>query len=329
MPRSSGHDVITFGSAVVDMYASSPQFETRHLRTGWDVSVPLGAKIPLSTMITDTGGGATNAAVTFARLGFKTASVCRVGTDVMGDYIVQRLKQDNIDTTLIQRDPMEATGQSIILVAGIGERSILVQRGASAELDPKRVPWSRLNARWFYVTSLGGDLGFFSLILHHAERVGAKVFWNPGRAELEKGLSRLAPLIKRVDVLSLNREEAAMLTHKPPRHLEKFANTLGDLPRIAFLLSDGEKGAYLSSRGCMWHAASLPGKRVNTTGAGDALGSGLIAGFMSSCDLSDGLRMGIRNSFGVVTHMGAKAGILKQWPTEKEMDRVKIKSARF
>lgn len=335
MPASRtphSHDVVTIGAAVIDLYATSPAFELSRkpgAPDGWNASVPLGAKLELSDLIMETGGGATNTAVTFSRLGLRTAAVCRVGKGLNGDFVVRRLKEEKIDATCVQRDGSHHTGQSIILVAGAGFRTILVHRGASEELDARRIPWGRLSPRWFYATSLAGDLGTISLMLDRAERVGSRVAWNPGMHELEKGLKHLAPLLRRTDVLILNREEAALLTHKPKRHLKDILSTLGELPKIALLVSDGDNGAYLTSRGCTWYSPSLPGARVNTTGAGDALGSGFVAAFLETCDPALALQIGMLNAFGVITHMGAHAGILKTWPTMKEVKRVKLKPPAF
>lgn len=326
------HDVITVGSAVIDEYATSHAFElmpSAKAPDGFNTCFPMGAKLGLTGLVQETGGGATNAAVTFSRLGLRAAAVCRVGRDLFGDHIVQRLDEEGVRTSYVQRDAELRTGQSIILVADIGYRSILVHRGASAKIDRREIPWNKLRPRWFYVTAQGGNLGLLSLILERAEQTGARVAWNPGNAELEKSLPRLTPLIRRVDILDLNREEAALLAHKPVRHLRSIVDKLGDLPKIALLCSDGPRGAYLASRGYTWHCPSLPGKRVNTTGAGDALGSGFVAGFMQTCDLALGLKVGMLNALGVITHMGAKAGILKRWPTERELARVKVKAVRL
>lgn len=53
---------------------------------------------------------------------------------------------------------------------------------------------------------------------------------------------------------------------------------------------------------------------MNTTGAGDAFGSAFVATLAKGLYLDDALRAGLLNALGVVTHMGAKAGILKKFP---------------
>jgi sugar/nucleoside kinase (ribokinase family) len=325
-------DVITVGAATVDSFAKSNVFEiTRDAKApeGFDACFPLGTKIPLSELNVRTGGGATNAAVTFRHMGLKTATICRVGTDVFGDLITGELHHHGIGLDFIQHDREHGTAQSIVLLSGAGSRSILTYRGASAHLDKRAAPWSKMSTRWFYVTSFGGDLGFFSLLLDCAERIGASIAWNPGGHELAKGIEKLAPLIRRIDILDVNREEAAALAEEPPRHLKRIINKIGNLPKMGLLCSDGPKGAYLHTRCCTWYAPPLPAKPMNTTGAGDALGSGFVAGFIKTCDLSIALKLGMLNATNVISHMGAKTGILEDWPSDREFKRVLIKAARL
>jgi len=325
-------DIITVGAATVDTFVRSKKFDYERdakAPEGFDAVFPMGSKIALDDLAVRTGGGATNAAVTFRHMGLKTATVCRVGTDVFGDLIFNELNSHGIATDYIQRDKTHGTAQSVVLLSGSGARSILTYRGASAHLDKRATPWSRISTRWFYVTSFGGDLGFFSLLLDCAERIGASVAWNPGGHELAKGIEKLAPLIRRIDILDVNREEAAALADEPPRHLKQIIEKIGNLPKIGLLLSDGPKGAYLHTRCCTWYAPPLPAKPLNTTGAGDALGSGFVAGFIKTCDLSIGLKFGMLNATNVITHMGAKAGLLTSLPNERELKRVVIRPARL
>lgn len=324
------HDVIAVGSAVVDHYIRSHAFEIKkdpHAPNGFDTCFPFDSKVAVQDVQTQTGGGATNAVATFGNLKIKSAVICRTGKDIYAQMIRDDLRAHHVDDAYVQTDKELGTGQSMILLSDIGSRSILVYRGASALINKREIPWSTLHPRWFYITSLAGDLGLLSLILDRAEACGASVFWNPGNAELAKGIHKLAPLIKRVDLFDVNREEAGRLAEQPPRHLKRIIETIGHFPKMGLIVSDGPKGCYLHTRCCTWYAPPLPGKRVNTTGAGDALGSGFVAGFLKTCDLSIALKVGMLNALGVITHMGAKAGLLTEWPSEIALKRIVIKSA--
>ena len=77
------------------------------------------------------------------------------------------------------------------------------------------------------------------------------------------------------------------------------------------------------------YAAVLPAKRVNLTGAGDAFGSAFAAGFLKKMDVRTALALGTLNATSVVQKMGAKVGILRGWPSPREIRSVKIKKLSF
>jgi len=325
-----GLDVLTIGAGTRDVFIKSKHFERKsdpNAPAGFDACFPMGAKITLDDIYEETGGGATNAAVTFKQLGYKTACFCRVGSDSNGDAVKQALKKHGIITKFIQTDSRRQTGYAVILLSGSGHRSILVYRGAANFLDVKKCDWSKINPSWFYITSLGGNIDQLATLFSKAKTANIKIAWNPGNGELKLGLKKLNKFIQSTDLLFLNREEAALLTEKPPRHLAEIIKTISSLPRQALIITDGPNGAYVydSVENSLLHAGAIPGKRRNTTGAGDAFGSGFTASFMQDNDLRKALCVGSLNSIGVITTMGAKVGILEKFPSARQMKRCKIK----
>lgn len=326
--KTSNYDVLTIGAATRDVFVQSSRFKNIKdpaAPDGLDACFPLGAKIDLNNVVFETGGGATNAAVTFARFGLKTACIARVGKDAGGKEIKEKLTKEGIDTSYIQTDDKQHTGYSFILVSETGQRAILVYRGAAAKIDAKQINWKRIKPEWVYLTSLAGDEALLKKVFLEAKKIGSRIVWNPGNAELSLGFKKLTPYLLQCDILLLNREEAAALANMPPRHLDAITHALGTLPRQAIVITDGANGAYMHSRGSMWYAPVLPGKRINTTGAGDAFGSAFAAGAIKTGNLEKAFCAGMLNAFGVITHMGAKAGILKRFPSSAEMRRVKIR----
>ena len=321
-------DMVTIGAATRDVFVQSSRFQSQRdpaAPDGFDTCFPLGAKIDVDKILFETGGGATNAAVTFARFGLKTACVARVGKDTGGREVAELLKKEGIDVSAFQADPILHTAYSIILLSGSGHRAILVHRGASSAIDGAKIDWKALSPKWIYLTSVAGDLSLLKRIFQAARARDIRIAWNPGNKELELGLKKLTPFLLQCDILDVNREEAAELADMAPRRLADIVHRLGSMPRQALVVTDGGHGAYVHARNVTWHAPALEGKRVNTTGAGDAFGSGFVAAAIKTGNLEKALRVGILNSTGVVTHMGAKACILKRFPTVKEMRRVKVK----
>jgi ribokinase len=327
--RAARFDILTLGAATRDVFVKSRRFEQMpsvDAPDGLNACLPLGAKIPVDELVFETGGGATNAAVTFARFGLKTACVSRIGHDAGGTEIVSHLTQENVDTSGIETDKKERTGYSIILLAGSGHRTILVARGASSSLGKNMIAWNKLRAKWIYLTSLAGNMTLLKKTFSEAKRSLTHVSWNPGNAEIEHGLKALLPFLLQTDVLILNVEEASALADCAPRQLDCILKTLGPLPREALIVTDGVHGAYAHARGVTWHVASLKGKIINTTGAGDAFGSAFTASLMQDGNIETALKAATLNAFGVVNHMGAKVGILKQAPSKGQLARVRVRT---
>ncbi len=333
------YDVITIGSATRDVFLTSHALHTEAAPEAMgtlEACVPFGAKITVDDIHFDTGGGATNNAVTFARLGrLKTAALTRIGRDQNGRDIVMVLKRERVDVRFVQETDRAATAYATILSPGhgIGERTILVYRGASTSIERTRIPWRKLRARWFYLSSLSGDLTLLRAILAQAEKIGARVVMNPGSAELQ--LPAFKSLIKKLSFLIVNRDEAAALTGGALADTKQLLRELGSLASTA-IMTDGAGGAYAvmrkeksairNQKSVGYFVPSVGHAPKNITGAGDAFGSGFLTGFVRSEEnFEHALRVGAINADSVVQHVGAKVGILKEYPNSRELAKLKIK----
>ncbi len=322
-------DIITFGAATQDVFLRSKQMELHREHGIMEACFPFGAKIDVEEMLIETGGGGTNNAATFSRMArMKTAVVTSVGTDAPADDIIRAMKRDGISTEFIQRTDRDKTGFSVIILSGVAERTILTHRGASSMLSENKIPWSKINAQLFYVSGLSGNLNLLRQIISRAKNTKAKVFMNPGGGELRLGLKKTAKLFSELDMIILNREETAALTGLPVKNLKGLVNGLRKICPLS-VLTDGRAGAYAITPNEVTHAAIIPVKRSNLTGAGDAFGSAFAASFIKNGDLRTALALGTINATAVVQQMGAKVGILKSWPSVREINSVKIKKINF
>lgn len=320
-------DVVTIGAATRDVFLQSANFKfikSGEFSGGVGECLSLGSKNEVQSIFFGTGGGATNAAVTFARLGLGTAVLARLGRDAAGDEIVDVLKREGVSTRLIQRDKEETTAYSTLLMYGPGERTVLVYRGPSAKIDTSKKVLSGLNAKWLYVTSLGGRMDIIRAVWAHARKNKIKICWNPGGEELKLGLAKLKPFIARSEIFNVNREEAARLSGCELGNDICILDTLCGAARIV-IVTDGGKGAYACTGGERYFVASLGTKPENTTGAGDAFGSGFCAGMIKTGDTGFSLKLGTLNADSVIRQMGAKTGILKKLPSSNELNKAKIK----
>ena len=323
-----GFDVITIGAATIDAFVWAKEFrevKSRVFPTGVGECFSLGSKIDIDKFVQTTGGGATNCAATFANFKLKTACVTRVGDDLFGEGIVRDLKRHGIGTDLVMVVKDERTAFSTILVVPSGERTVLVYRGASERFDPAEIAWPKLKTKWFYVTNLAGNLAMLERIVKTAKRAKAQVLYNPGKADIRRGIGHLRTLLGGVAVLDLNREEAAELTGKPLGEVKEMLRGLQKITRGIVLLTDGDRGGYYFDGKRMLFAKPRDIKALNRTGAGDAFGSGFLVGWMKKKEPVFALQLGTENAEGVIQKIGAKAGLLTDMPSAKTLSQVKVK----
>ncbi len=323
MSNSKKYDIITFGNATRDVFLRSRKFRITNDRrsiTGRAVRLALGAKLEVDDVVFETGGGATNTAVCFNQLGYRTAFVGRLGKyDARGREILEKLGNQGIDTSLVRLDAQTGTAYSIILLTRSGERTILVYRGASTNFDARDIAWSKLNARWFYITSIAGNLPVLDRLVTFARQRGIKVALNPGAAELEQGIGKLGPILKGVDILFLNLEEAARLTGLPYGQENRiFKNLCVRLPGLV-VITAGKLGGIVCDNQKKYRSGTNQVKVVDATGAGDAFGSGFLAAYLKRPDIAYALRVATANSESVIRKIGAKQGLLKHLPARSSV----------
>lgn len=320
-------NIITIGSAAKDIFLISKAFKIQKSTsspTGEMECIPFGSKIEIEKAVYTTGGGGTNAAATFASLGFKTAVVTRIGDDSSARDVLDDLKKFKVKTNLISQIKGGNTALGVQLSALNGERSVLINRGVSNDFTDTDIPWRALKSDWIYMTSLAGNLPLVQKIVRHAKKNGIKVAFNPGSGELAKGLKALQPIIKDLTVLNLNSEEAQKLAGTKSASIQELFAKIA-VKDLTVIITDGPKGAYAHLNGTTWFARPRGAKAISRTGAGDAFGSGLVAGLMKNMGINDALRVGIANAESVIMSYGAKIGILEKWPNEPAMNKYKIK----
>ncbi len=319
-------DVITIGSAVRDVFLVSKAFKmirSNKFAGGIGECVGLGSKIEVDQLVLSTGGGASNAAATFRNFGASVGVVTRIGDDPTGDDILRELATRRIDTTLVKVIKGGQTGYSTLLTAANGERSILVHRGVSADFESKDIPVKRLNAHWIYVSSLAGNVEILKKIATHVTKKKIHFAFNPGSRELKKGLRALAPIFEATTVLNMNLEEAQLLTKLKTNDIRKLAAKIphGDI----LLITDGPRGAYAAQGETVFYARTTGAKSLSRTGAGDAFGSGFVSTLLEEMSIEDALRIATLNAEAVIQQHGAKNGLLKKWPSKKELARISVK----
>jgi len=297
------YDVISIGAATVDIFVKSDSV----IDDGKFQKFPSSSKNEISSSLICSGGGATNSSVTFSRLGLNCAPISLLGSDHLSNYVLDDLKKDKISTNFLIRPKTESTDFSVIFVDKIGGRSVFTNRG-STSLKTDDIPWSKIaKTKWFYITSLEGNLDLLETIIGYAFENNIKIAINPGNREISKP-RRLLSLLKHCDYLLLNRTESENLSGHSTKTASLWNFYLKLCPIVA--ITDGRDGAHILTAQEHLYSPIINTKPVDETGAGDAFGSASLSALILGKNIQTSLEWGIKNSASVVSFIGAKPGIL-------------------
>jgi ribokinase len=326
------YDIVTLGSATVDVFVKTRKPQIVKHQQHEDVCYAIGEKVLVDDLHVDTGGGGTNTAVAFSRLGLKTGWVGKLGRDLNAKTVLDEMRRENVDVLVSRGDgsadrgrrasadtvSRRMTGYSVILTGLEHDRTILAYKGVNDQLSANDVPWKKLNTKWLYLSAMLGK-SFDSLVkaAQFAKKNNIKYAFNASMYLAKQGVKALKPIIEGCDVLVLNREEAQALLGTQ----EKCRDMLPELQKYAKItvITDGPKPAH-AYNGIDHYEITPPDiKVVETTGAGDAFASGFVAGLMVKKDIAAALQWAMAESCAVIQHIGAKQKLLKR----KEIERAK------
>lgn len=315
-------DVICVGSALLDIFVKSEKFKKIEASSGVALCEEYGGKTEVEEMAVVSGGAGTNAAVSFARKGLKTALIAEMGRDLVAGTIKQELVREDVDLMMLSEVEGEKTGMSVILVAPDGGRSALIARGASKMLTNEDIHWDKLDTKWLYVSALGGELWLMQSLIGHARDHQLKIAVNPGMGEIEKIRSQMTDhglqIFEGVEVLLMNREEAAVLLGLPLEEEAAWRGTWGIPGPHWVVVTDGKNGGVVMGEEKQIFFDAGKTRVVEETGAGDAFGSGLVYALMEGRDIETAIKWGKNQAESVVSYMGAKQGLLTAEEISKE-----------
>ncbi len=301
--------IVSIGAALQDVYLiDHDDFGTNS--RGYFNQLELGTKVDIDTIQFSTGGGATNAATTFARNNHESIFMGCIANDPAGDAIIGSLDDEGIDASYVTYTTRAHTGYSVLLLAPSGERTILTCRGASAKfelLNPDDL--ETINPDWLYVTTFRGNMDMLDQFFTKAKSLGSKIMFNPGNLELDHKRNLLG-LLSDVDVLLVNKQEAKKIVDGST--LLELINRIKNYVPTA-IITDSHQGAIATNQEEIYRIGLYEDVKVkDSTGAGDAFGSGFLAAFAGGKSFKDSLIFASANSTSVVQKIGSKAGIINQ-----------------
>lgn len=351
--------ILTMGGAAMDTIIEYSNPETLNLHsTRGTLSYLLleeGKKIEVTQLGSFVGGGATNSALAFKKLGFDVSCFFKVGVDLQGDLIFHTMKTYDINVEHVKKDEKHATASSFIVPSLKGDRTVFSYRGANAHILKDDLPFAAIETvSQLYITSLSGHSAkLLPQLTEFAHKKNIPVAINPGISQLTLGGSFIAESLHNVDILILNSAEAKQLMvslvkstppvpapNKPQNHEGKSIPDLLLNPitheEISFSLIEffhrvlqygvryvvvthGEEGVYVADKTSVYFHPVKSNQVVNTLGAGDAFGSSFVAYICKGESVDNAIRAGIINSASVIGHHDSKTGLLDSVQLSKEI----------
>lgn len=358
--------IITVGSALTDIFIQTESVSQLNFNFECEnrsfILFQEGCKVNIDKLNFHTGGGATNSAVSFKRLGCEVAALLKTGKDKPAEFILQRLIDAHISTDFIKQSEEQITGHSFIFPCKNGDRTVLTYRGANNELTDKDIPAS-ISEYHAYITSLSGSSAAILLpLVQKLKQNNRVVAVNPGNQQLSSQQNNVYDALAFIDIFIVNATEAAcfmrtlmerdalfhqtvlqtkrqpvkkglpILLAEPMLYQDMlldirllFKELLKRGPKI-ILVTNGAEGVYCATLdGIIFHP-SIPTQIVNTIGAGDAFGSCFVAQYLLGASLKDALLYGILNAASILTYLDAKSGLLTQDELETKLKALQTRS---
>lgn len=322
--RSPTHDVVTIGDSVLDTFLriedASVACEVKHETC--QLCLAFGEKIPLKSVTRIPGAGnASNVAIGAARLGWNSAIVSILGHDTLGREIKERWHDEHVDTRYVSHDTAHPTNAHTVLDFQ-DDRTILVYHQPRTYFLPVLKP-----TKWIYYTSLGkGHEPLEKDLLHWLHvHTDAKLAFNPGTFQLQRGLKKLTPVLERCETLFVNKQEAQRLLKTEEVNVKLLLSGLRRYGPQIVVITDGSNGAWSFDGHETLSCPIFPGKAIERTGAGDSFAMGFMHAWETTHSIAEALRQGSAVSSRVILKVGPHAGL----PTKHELAQILSKYSKI
>lgn len=275
------------------------------------------------------GGNAMTAALNLNTMGVPSLMIGKVGDDLFGRFLREKLDGSGVDTRGLKIDPQHQTSASVVLSDPSGERSFLHCVGANGTFGLEDIDWSVLEeADAVFVTGSflmdrfdGEETAAF---LKKCQAMGKTTFldvcWD-AKGNWGETLNCCLPYL---DYFIPSIDEAKMIAGREDP--EEIARIFMDRGVKNVIIKLGSRGSYL--RLADWETGKIfpcvPGiTAVDTTGAGDSFCSGFLAAFARGEDPERCMEVANATGALCVTARGATTGIRPYEETIKFLEERK------
>ena len=290
------------------------------------------------------GGAPANVAVALSRLGKSCGFIGKIGNDPFGDFLLEVMKEQNVDTTQIIHTEEAMTTLAFVSLTKEGERDFAFYRkpGADILLNKNEIDIHYLkSARIFHFGTISLTNEPVRSTTHYLLKEANKndiyitfdpnirlPLWEGNLDELKKQFELVLPY---VDLIKMNYDELILLSNKDKLNIAEgkydekeiailARKILAKGPNFA-IITAGSDGSYFVSKENLLYKKAEEIKAVDTTGAGDSFMAGVIYKLsnisLENIDWQEVLELA--NKFGAIT--SKSYGAIPSLPTNKDLNQ--------
>jgi len=316
---TSRYDVYGIGNAIVDIVTEVEYdfFEKHQVEKGVMTLVDEKRQLQLMEAIDmkrskmSGGGSAGNTVTAVSQLGGKAYYTCLVAKDELGEFFLDELRKDGIDTSLTyEQCPEGLTGRCLVMTSPDAQRTMNTFLGVSSFLSPEHVnePAIRQSAYVYlegYLVASPKGLAALKEAKKIAERNKVSVALTFSDPSMVKYFSRQMEEVvgASVDLLFCNDEEALIYTG---------TNTLAEarekLKQVAkrFVITLGANGALVYDGDTFIQIEPYKVVAVDTNGAGDMFSGAFMYGITHGHSFAQAGKLASMASSKVVAQWGPR-----------------------
>ncbi len=313
------YDILCMGRSSIDLYAHQ-------------IGVPMTEVTSFDAYI---GGCPTNVSVGTRRLGLRSVLLTAVGADQVGDFVLNFLDRETVETRFIPRKPDRRTSAVLMSIQPPDHFPLTMYRDNCADIgltidDVHAAPIGE--SRLLFITGTGvsqePSRSATFLAAEIAREEGTSVVvdldYRPVAWQDIRAFGPTVRALLRGADLAIGTEEEVLAAGgmaAGPESLDKAIGALLATGIGVLILKRGERGAtiYTSDGAGRPHLTDVPAYPIevlNVLGAGDAFASGFLYGYLQGWPLDRSVRLGNATGAIVVT----RHGCANFMPTMPEVD---------
>ena len=286
-------NIIVFGSINMDLTTYVPRLPRP------------GETLRGSSYITVPGGKGDNQAVAAARLGAQVKFIGRVGDDGFGREVLKIVTAENVDTSLVQVDPVHGTGLAVISVDENAENSIIIISGANIALDRSDIEKARsaLKSAQVLLVQLEVNLEAALQVVKIAHELGVKVVFDPAPAQ-----ALPAEVYRQMNVITPNETETEVLLGFRPTDEASALHAADEFLKRGVgtaVIKLGSQGVYYKNFEDSGFVAPFKVNAIDSVAAGDAFNGGLAVALSEGKSMAEAVRWGAAAGALATTRQGA------------------------